>query len=113
MKKRMQKADLPDVITRYWAAANVGDADSACAEFDPEAVVEDENAVHQGSGEILAWIKDTTKRYRPVVEPLWAETSGDKWSVRARVEGNFPGSPAELDFAFTLRGEKIVHLEVA
>lgn len=113
MKKRMQKADLPDVIMRYWAAANGGDAGAACKEFAPEAVVEDENARHEGSNEILAWIRDTTKKYHPVVEPLWAETSGDKWSVRARVEGNFPGSPVELDFAFTLRGEEIVRLEVA
>ena len=40
------------------------------------------------------------------------EVNLDPSIVTNRLTGNFPGSPIELDFAFTLDGDKIASLEI-
>jgi hypothetical protein len=46
------------------------------------------------------------------VTVLGAGEKGDKLAVAARVAGQFPGSPVELEFAFSLRDGKIAELAV-
>jgi hypothetical protein len=40
------------------------------------------------------------------------QTFGDLVTVRARLTGEFPGSPVELDHIFKLSGNKIASLEI-
>lgn len=112
MKARTQTSLLPEAIRSYWEAANSQQAEAACASFTSDAVVMDEGETLHGSLAIHTWIRKTTEVYRPLVEPLHLTKSGGKHLVTARVSGSFPGSPVELDFAFTLREDKICHLEV-
>jgi hypothetical protein len=46
------------------------------------------------------------------VEPLRVAQQGSSVRVRARVSGNFPGSPVELEHVFRLGGGKIESLEI-
>ena len=46
------------------------------------------------------------------VTPLDSSRVGSRTVVRASVRGDFPGSPITLQYAFTLDGEKIAHLEI-
>ena len=51
-------------------------------------------------------------KYQHVIEPLETAEQGDVTTVRARVTGQFPGSPAMLTFAFRLKGDQITRLEI-
>lgn len=103
---------LPPIILDYFAAANDGRIDDAAACFAENAHVHDENHDHVGHAAIREWVADTTQNYQPKTELLrTAETNGS-FVATARVSGNFPGSPAELDFCFTLADEKIATLSI-
>lgn len=112
MESKTQKDSLPDAIAAYWKAANTANVSGATHCFSPDGTVLDEGQTHRGHPAIHSWIENTTRQYQPVVEPMhWREQEG-RHHVTARVTGNFPGSPAELDFLFVLRDNHIVHLEV-
>ena len=113
MKARNQPDTLPAAIAAYWAAANAGQAAAAAACFASDAEVHDEGRTHRGRKEIQAWVGETTRKYQPQVEPVRVRATDAGWAVAARVTGNFPGSPVELDFTFTLAGDGIAKLEIA
>jgi hypothetical protein len=110
--KAQPPTSLPSVITTYWRAANAAKIDEAAACFAADAVVRDENRMHQGPAAIRGWIEETTRQSRPNVEPLAVEEKDGRQLVTARVSGTFPGSPVELHFAFTLRDNQILGLEI-
>ena len=64
------------------------------------------------AGPIKQWKAETKKKYQHTVEPLASVQIDDKTIVTNRLTGNFPGSPIDLEFVFTLDGNKIVSLEI-
>ena len=54
-----------------------------------------------------------TAKFRYTVERLGARVSGNQTMVTGRVTGDFPGSPVDLQYRFTLEGDKIARLEIA
>lgn len=80
--------------------------------FAPDAVVRDEGHVHTGHTAIDAWWREAKAKYHAVAEPLEATKKGDAIEVRARVTGQFSGSPVTLTFAFQLKGDQIAALEI-
>lgn len=103
---------LPPIILDYFAAANDGRIDDATACFTENARVHDENHDHVGHAAIREWVADTTQQFQPNTELLRAIESNGSIVATASVSGNFPGSPAELDFTFTLADEKISNLSI-
>lgn len=114
METKKLSVEIPPVIAAYWRAANAGDSTAAAACFAIDATVHDEGRTHRGESAIQQWVHETTREYRPQVEPLHARAPGGdgRMKVTARVSGNFPGSPVELDFAFILHADRIVALEI-
>ena len=53
------------------------------------------------------------RKYAPGTHRLGAHVSGNQTTVTGRVTGDFPGSPVELQYHFTLDGDKIARLEIA
>jgi ketosteroid isomerase-like protein len=104
--------NLPFPIQTYFDADRGGDGVALIHTFSPNAVVRDEGRSHAGHQAIDAWWRDVKTRYRHVIEPLEVAESGDFARVRARVTGQFPGSPTMLTFAFRLEGEQIKSLEI-
>lgn len=103
---------LPPPIQAYFDADRCDDGAALVAAFAVDAVVKDEGRAHIGRRAIEAWRRAAKRRYQPVVEPVeWTEAH-DLHRVRARVAGNFPGSPATLTFAFRLREDRIASLEI-
>lgn len=105
-------AALPVCITNYFTAANHRKGGEAAACFAFDAVVHDEEEDRIGRDAIYVWIEETTQQYQQQTELLDASAEGDKFSVAARVTGNFPGSPVELEFNFTVAGDHITRLEI-
>ena len=104
--------ELPTAIAAYIAVSNAHDAAAGAACFADDAVVQDEGRERQGNAAIRGWMEEVSEKYRPAVEVIDVAETGDKTIVTGRVSGNFPGSPVELRYAFTLTGEKIARLEI-
>jgi hypothetical protein len=104
--------DLPKPIAIYIAAENSGDTKLLDECFAEDAVVRDEGKTIEGLAAIKRWKAETKKKYQHTIEPLKFVDKDDKTIVTNRLTGNFPGSPIELEFAFTLEGDKIAALEI-
>ena len=80
--------------------------------FAEDAVVRDEGQTIEGLAAIKQWKAETRKKYQHTIEPLGSVQKNGKTIVTNRLTGNFPGSPIELEFVFTLDGNKIASLEI-
>jgi SnoaL-like domain len=104
--------NLPKPIRLYIAGENTGDVNLFDQCFAEDAVVRDENETHRGLVEIKKWKAETKKKYQHTVDPLRVSETDGRFIVTNRLAGNFPGSPIELEFVFTLDGDKIISLEI-
>ncbi|WP_174802682.1 nuclear transport factor 2 family protein [Martelella limonii] len=103
--------DLPKAIATY-LSADPGDGDTVMHCFTEDAVVRDEGEIHTGRPAIAAWKASTATQYQYTSTPFAARNEAGKIVVSAHVEGNFPGSPVDLDYAFTLSSDLIQTLEI-
>jgi hypothetical protein len=103
---------LPPTIARFIDASNARDLDAAVVCFAAGAVVEDEGETHRGLGEVQAWKQATEDRYRYMIDPTGIDQREGLAVVRATLAGNFPGSPVELVYEFTLVDDAIESLKI-
>ena len=109
----MKITTVAEPIANYIAAANAQDIDAVAASFNESAVVRDERQSRHGIAAIRQWATEVGRKYSPTVEVLEVEQAADKTSLTARVSGDFPGSPIDLRYVFTLTGGKIECLEIS
>jgi ketosteroid isomerase-like protein len=103
----------PDVITRYFGAAERGDVDQILACFTDDAWVIDEGIRHDGKNAIRTWRTTSSSAYTYTLEVRDTTARGDnKYAVDTHLEGNFPGGVADLQHVFTLRGDLIASLVI-
>jgi hypothetical protein len=104
--------NLPGPIAIYFAAENQGHTEIVAHCFAENAVVRDEGQMIEGLVAIKQWQARTKSKYQHTVEPLASDQKDGKTVVTNRLIGNFPGSPIELEFVFTLDRNKIASLEI-
>ncbi len=106
------KPDLPEAAAAFFAAANTGDATPLLPYLVPEAIAQDEGHVHRGAQAIAAWLQkaQSTTPYR--AEPLSIAVEDGHVRVLARIVGDFPQSPIELQHDFHLVDGRIVALAI-
>jgi hypothetical protein len=103
---------LPIPIERYVKIANAGTAEAASECFAPDATVYDEGQTHEGVAAISNWMAATKKKYGHTITPLELAERGGQSVLKARLAGNFPGSPITVNFSFVLAAGKIRSLEI-
>jgi hypothetical protein len=103
---------LPESIAAYFELCNGANDSRLTHCFAPDAVVLDEAQTHRGHGAIQSWLRETRKKFEYSVEPLGISQEGTRVTVAAKVSGNFPGSPVQLDHVFQLIDGKIQSLEI-
>lgn len=103
---------LPHAIAGYIEAANARKPERLATYFNPDAIVHDEGHERRGRAEIAAWARDTGMRYQSTIEPAGLEEAHGRHTLRATVQGNFPGSPITLNFHFQLQSGAIQSLEI-
>lgn len=103
--------DLPQAIADYFAG-DTTDAQAVSRCFAEDAVVIDEKQAHRGRPAIAAWKADTNAHYRYTNTPMALENDGEAMVVTAHLVGDFPGSPIDLRYRFTLSGAFIACLEI-
>ena len=104
--------ELPQPLAAYFAAVNAHDIDAMLAPFTESATVKDEGQERRGRVAIREWIVETTRKYGVTIEVLNVAETAANITVKGHVSGNFPGSPIDLRYAFTLDGERIARLEI-
>jgi hypothetical protein len=103
---------LPPAVDLYVEAENSGDIEAMSECFAADATVRDEGRTYKGLAAIKEWKAETKKKYSHSVTPVELRSTGEKTILKARLSGNFPGSPVTLEFSFLLEAGKIVSLEI-
>ncbi len=106
----MHPSTLPEPIAAYFAAEHNPEALARC--FTPQAVMKDDGHTYTGVDAIKAFMAEASAKYSATSEPFALEREGGLQIVRAKVTGNFPGSPINLYYRFRLERGLIASLEV-
>jgi hypothetical protein len=104
--------NLPLTIAHFVQASDARDVNAFVTCFAADAVVEDEGRTHRGLGEVRVWKEETQDRYRYTIEPTDLERRDGQTIVTATLAGNFPGSPVDLIYEFTIVGDLIQALRI-
>jgi hypothetical protein len=106
--------EIPHPVTRYFEADAARDIEAIVSLFTDDAVVLDEAQTWRGVDEIRAWQHGPASRYRYTTEVAEIVRTGeDRYRATGRLEGNFPGGTANLNWDFTVAGEHISRLAIA
>ena len=106
--------DSPRPVERFFGAEARGDIDAIVALFTDDAVVVDERQTWQGRDGIRQWQDGPAARYEYTTElEKVSRTGEDRYRASGRIDGNFPGGTARLNWDFTIAGELIRRLEIA
>jgi SnoaL-like domain len=103
---------VPEPVAAYLAAEAAKNADAISRCFAQNGAVRDEGREYRGRDAVRQWKAAADAKYQYVLEMVNVRTLGDLVTVRARLTGEFPGSPVELDHIFKLSNDKIVSLEI-
>ncbi|MXP43007.1 nuclear transport factor 2 family protein [Allopontixanthobacter sediminis] len=103
---------LPGVIADYFAADETRDAQAFAECFTQDAVVIDERKTYTGRDAIRQWIGNASTQYTYNSEPFAVSEEGGRTIVTSHLSGNFPGSPVDVRYLFTIEGGKIARLEI-
>src|SRR5262245_57440012 len=103
---------LPKPIAAFVQAENSGDFDSMSVSIAPGATVRDEGHFYEGWPAIKAWAARAKKKYKHTVTPLEIRTSDGTATLKARLTGEFPGSPVTTNFHFALVNDQITALQI-
>ncbi|MFC5372245.1 nuclear transport factor 2 family protein [Brevundimonas faecalis] len=106
------RPELPAAISAYFDALNTGRAGDASRQFRPDGVVRDESRTHVGHEAIRGWAEDALKRYRMKSQVLEFTAEGEGCIVKARVSGDFAGSPLDFTYRFELANDGVKMLEI-
>lgn len=104
--------NLHKVIASLIEAQNSHDSHAYVECFSESAIVHDEGKTHKGKAEIRQWIERSDNEYHTELKPLNYEETAAENLLTAEVSGDFPGSPATLQFHFGLEHGLISSLRI-
>ena len=102
---------LPEPLAAYFAGHKNHDVETMIGPFTEGAIVKDEGQERRGLPAIRKWMEEANAKSSVITIINVAETAANT-TVTGRVSGNFPGSPIDLRFIFTLNQGKITRLEI-
>ena len=106
--------ESPLPVERFFGADARRDVDAIVAVFTDDAEVVDERQTWKGREEIRRWQEKFASRYQYTTELDDVSRTGEhRYRATGRLEGNFPGGTARLNWDFTIAGELISRLEIA
>ena len=105
---------LPPTIREYLAAHTARDVEAALRALSVTGSVTDDGQTFRGTEEILHFLNKAGAEFRYTTELIGARRVDDAhWVATNRLEGDFPGGVAELDYRFTLADDLIAELVIA
>lgn len=106
----MNALTLPEPIAAYFAAEHNPEALARC--FTEQAVMKDDGHTYTGVDAIKAFMAEASAKYSATTVPFALEREDGFQIVKAKVTGNFPGSPIDLSYRFRLERGLIASLEI-
>jgi hypothetical protein len=106
----MQTLTLPAPVAAYFAAEHDPGTLASC--FASQAVMKDDGHTYSGLDAIKSFMAAASAKYNATSVPFAMEREDGLQVVRAKVTGNFPGSPIELSYRFRLEDGLIASLEI-
>jgi len=103
--------NLPEPVMAYLAAEEAKDARTLSRCFAEGGIVLDEGRDYHGHAAIQRWEEQADAKYSYVLQPIGVRTEGDTTTVLARLTGDLPGSPVDLNHTFTISRNEIAFLE--
>lgn len=103
---------LPVAIADYFEADRTGNAAAVANCFTADAVIRDEGHTYTGREAIQGWKAGSGAKFSYTVEPFAIAGDGNHTVVTSHVVGDFPGSPVDLRYLFTLTDDGISGLEI-
>jgi hypothetical protein len=101
-------------VRAYLTAHADRDDEAAVRAFAPDATVTDEGKTYTGTAEILAWRPHASTEWTYTTEVTGARREDDTtWIVAIHLEGDFPGSVADLEQQFSVRDGALTNLHIA
>lgn len=114
MSKTLESNELPAAAQGFVDGWQGGDADKVAAPFTEDAVVSDQGETFRGLSEIRGWIDGSIHLFTTTLTLLGARDVDGMVGASYRLEGDFPGGVAELEYQFHLNDSgKIVQLDFA
>jgi ketosteroid isomerase-like protein len=105
---------MSDLVAYYFDADAGDDVDKVVELFTDDAIVVDESQTWRGSAEIRAWREGPAAKFQYTTDITSVErVAENRYRASGRIDGNFPGSTANLHWDFTVAGERISRLEIA
>jgi SnoaL-like domain len=105
------KTELPPAIAAFFHAHNTGQTEEFTDLFTNDAIVTDEDHEYRGAA-IKDWIEAAIAKYQPIANVTGCAEQGEQTIATAQVSGNFPGSPTQLRYKFTLKDGRIAVLDI-
>lgn len=102
---------LSKPIAIYFTAEKA-DPETFARCFVEDAIVKDEGQTYIGLAAIKRWRTETQAKYVYSSEPFASAKEEGKTIITSRLTGNFPGSPIDLRYFFTIDGDTIASLEI-
>ena len=114
MSKELKNDELPATARGFVDGWQAGEADTVAALFADDAVATDQGETFRGKTEIRRWIDESIHLFTTTLTFLGAREVDGMVGASYRLEGDFPGGVAELEYQFHLDEEgKIVKLDFA
>jgi len=114
MSKTLKNDELPAAVHGFVDGWQGRDAGKVEALFTEDAVVSDEGKTHRGLDEIRTWITESINLFTTTLTFLGARQVDGMVGASYRLEGDFPGGVAELEYQFHLDDAgRIVRLDFA
>ncbi len=110
----IQPSELPATVRGFLAAHTARDVDAAIRTFTPTAVVVDQGHTFRGTDEVLGFLRSAGAEFTYTTELVGAQRIDEaRYVATNRLEGDFPGSLADLDYRFAMDGDLIAELVIA
>lgn len=103
---------LPTPIRAFITAHENRDPDAALAVLTPQAVITDIGETFSGDEALRHFISDAGAEFTYTDEITGAARDGDVWVVSHHLRGDFPGGKADLDYRFSLAGDRIERVDI-
>jgi len=105
---------VPPVIAHYLEAHDRHDTSRALSTFIDDATVIDESREYHGIDDIRRWLDTAAREFTYTRTTLGASRiDSDTWLIENRLEGDFPGGLADLQYRFSMRAGRIAELVIA
>lgn len=109
---RTHLGQLPTAVRGFTEAHAARDADAALALLTPDAVISDVGESFNGEDALRHFVSQAGAEFSYTDDITGAHADGDVRVVKHHLEGDFPGGTADLDYRFTLDGERISRIDI-